>query len=232
MKNITLCKFLLLCLGSMPLLALKGKDDDTAENPKPVAAAASPSTSQATTPAVAKAPPRKVLTPPESFVLTARTYTILQSKTSWDAQDKKALLEKAEPAVKLKITYPHTWSPEANQAIAPLTNVRSLVISKSFLFTSSAPSNDLPLLPCPEKLESLSFCHSTFQTIQNITHYTNLHTLRLSHKVSDVIKQDPHKIARLAVLAQLQNLRTLHCGTVFTLDHRAPDERKLFIQHW
>ena len=205
----------------MPLLSLKDKVNDTAENTKPTAAAASPSTSQTTTPAVAKVAPRKVASKP--FILNVQAFIMLQSIEFQNPEEKEALLKNAARAVELKIGYPRTWTPEANQVIAPLTNVRSL-------FISAATANDLPLLPCPEKLGSLTFGHNAFQTIQNIAHYTNLHTLRLSNKSLSVTNQDPNKTDRLAVLTQLHNLRTLHCGTLFTLDHKAPDERALLIR--
>ena len=148
MKNITLCAFLLLCLGSMPLLALKGKDDDTPENPKPVAAAASLNASQARP--KPKAAPRKVLPRSEPFVLKIETCKILQSTEPGDAEEKEALLEHAARAVELKLCGLLPGANDATQLLAPFfVNVRSL-------FIVSSTFNDLPLLPHPEKLESLA----------------------------------------------------------------------------
>ena len=173
MKNITLCVFCLLCLGSMPLWALKGKDDDTPENPKPVVAAANPSASQTTTPAVAKAAPRKVvMSRPDPFFLEASALKMLQSAYDCYKETQKALLEHAARAVELKISSPLVWPDDATQLMAPFANVRSLSID-------SVTLDDLPLLPCPEKLESLVLTCGIFQTIQNITRYTNLRTLQI-----------------------------------------------------
>ncbi|MGB0919473.1 MAG: hypothetical protein ACPGUZ_03035 [Holosporaceae bacterium] len=221
MKNITFCSFLLLCLGGMPLLALKDKNDDTPENPKPMAAAASPSTSQATTPAVAKAAPRKVVSRPDPFLLEASALKTLQSAYGCHKETQKALLENAARAVELKISVPLTWPDDATQLMAPFANVRSLSIEGLSL-------DDLPLLPCPEKLESLVLTHGALQTLQSITHYTNLHTLQVDGTSLSVTDQNPDQT--LAVLTQLQKLRTLNCGTLFTLDHRAPEERALLIR--
>ena len=224
MKNITLCSFLLLCLGSMPLWALKGKDDDTAENPQPMAAAANPSASQATTPAVAKAaPPKVVMSRPDPFVLEASALKTLQSAYGCHKETQKALLENAARAVKLKISGPFTWPDDATQLMAPFANVRSLsIVSSTF--------NDLPLLPCADNLESLVLTHCVFQAIQNIAHYTNLHTLQLDGTSLSITDQHPNQTDRLAVLTHLHSLRTLNCWTLLTLDHRAPEERGLLIR--
>ena len=224
MKNITLCAFLLLCLGSMPFLAIAGKNDDTADNPKPVAAAADPSTSQATTPAVAKAAPRKVvMSRPDPFVLEASALKTLQSAYGCHKETQKALLENAARAVKLKISGPFTWPDDATQLMAPFANVRSLSIDGATL-------EDLPLLPSPEKLESIALTHCVFQAIQNIEHYRNLHTLQLIGTSLSITDQHPNQTDRLAVLTHLHNLRALNCWTLFTLDHRAPEERGLLIR--
>ena len=123
MKNITLCSFLLLCLGSMPLWATKGKDDDTPKNPKPVSAAASLNVSQATTTAVANGAPRKVVS---LFVLDASALNVLQSTEPGDAEEKEALLEHAARAVELKLCGLLPGANDATQLMAPFANVRSL----------------------------------------------------------------------------------------------------------
>ena len=221
MKNITLCAFCLLCLGSMPLWATKGKDDNTADNPKPVAAAASSSASQARPKPTAT--PRKVVSRPEPFVLGASVLKVLQSTAPGHAKEKKALLENAAGAVELKISSPLTVPDDTTQLMAPFANVRSLSINNGHL-------EDLPLLPCPEKLESLVLEHNIMQAIQNITHYTNLHTLRIKDKRLSFTAQDPNQTERLSVLTQLHNLRTLDCGTLFTLDGSSPEESALLIR--
>ena len=208
----------------MPFLAIAGKNDDTADNPKPVAAAADPSTSQATTPAVAKATPRKVvMSRPDPFVLEASALKTLQSAYGCHKETQKALLENAARAVKLKISGPFTWPDDATQLMAPFSNVRSLSIEGLSL-------DDLPLLPCPEKLESLRIRESFFQTIQSITHYTNLHTLQIFDASLNVTEQDPNRTERLAVLTQLHNLRTLDCCDLFTSNRSAPENRALLVQ--
>ena len=206
----------------MPLLALKGKDD-TPENPKPVAAAASLNASQARPKPTAT--PRKVisLSRLEPFSLGPMNLRILQSTEPRYAQQKEALLEEAARAVELQISRPNLFPHDATQLMAPFANVRSLSIENLSL-------GDLPLLPCPEKLESLELSCNAFQTIQSITHYTNLHTLQISGMLLSVTDQGPSKTDRLAVLTQLHNLRTLDCGTLFILDHSAPDERALLIR--
>ena len=214
MKNITLCSFLLLCLGSMPLLALKGKDDDTAENPKPVAAAAS------TTPAVAKAEPRKVLPRPELFVLDASALKVLQSTEPGHTEEKGDLLENAARAVELII----------ERAVPLPTEVMALFSNVGVLSMNALRANNLPLLPCPEKLESLIIHYSTFQTIQNITHYTNLHTLEIISMGFSVTDQHPNQTNHLAVLTQLCNLRTLKCDDVLMLDHSTHVDKELLIR--
>ncbi|MEH0001965.1 MAG: hypothetical protein V6Z78_00080 [Holosporaceae bacterium] len=223
MKNIAFLTLLCVCLGNLPLAALKGKDDDTPENPKPVAAAASLNESQATTPAMAKAAPRKVVSRPEIFVLNAEACTIMQSTAPGQAEEKEDLLENAARAVGLRIMSPLTLPDDTTALMAPFANVRSLSIEGATL-------GDLPLLPCPDKLESLMLSHSVFQTIQNITDYTNLHTLQIVNTSLSITDQGPSKTDRLAVLTQLHKLRTLNCWTLFTLDHRAPEERALLIR--
>ncbi|MGB1230023.1 MAG: hypothetical protein ACPG7U_02525 [Holosporaceae bacterium] len=223
MKNIAFLTLLCVCLGNWPLAALKGKDDDTPENPKPVAAAASLNESQATTPAMAKAAPRKVVSRPEIFVLNAEACTIMQSTAPGQAKAKEDLLENAARAVGLRIMGPLTLPDDTTALMAPFANVRSLSIEDATL-------DDLLLLPCPDKLESLMLSHSVFQTIQTITHYTNLHTLQLANMSLRITDQHPNHTDRLAVLTQLHNLRTLNCWTLFTLDDQAPEERALLIR--
>ena len=107
-------------------LALKGKDDDTPENPKPVAAAENPSTSQATTPGVAKAAPRKVvILPPEPFTLDAKALAILQSMAPEHAKAKESLLEHAVRAVELKIEGPLALPDDTTALMAPFVSVKA-----------------------------------------------------------------------------------------------------------
>ena len=183
----------------MPLWAPKGKDDDTPEKPK--------------------AAPRKVISGPDPFVLNAETGNILQSTAPEDAEEKEALLEHAARAVELRVygylTRPH----DVTQLMAPFANVRALSIATTTL-------NDLPLLPCPEKLESLRLL-ATFQTIQNITRYTKLHTLQIANMSHSFTVQDPNQTERLSVLTQLHNLRTLDCCAMLTLEGRVPEARAL-----
>ena len=185
MKNGNLLTLLCLCLGSTPLWALKGKENDTEESPKPVAAAARPSASQATTPAAAKAAPRKVVIQrPKPFILNAKTLAILQSTARENAEKKEDLLEHAARADDLKIqgcALPN----DTTGLMLRFVNVRSL----EFRFVTDkfrVIADDLPLLPCPEKLKSLMLNRNAFQAIQNITSYTNLRTLWFVDKPLEV----------------------------------------------
>ena len=206
----------------MPLLALKGKDNDTAEKQKPQAAAASPSASQARPTAA----PRKVISRLKPFALYARNLEILQSTEPRDAQKKEALLKKAARAVDLQIT--------ANVNLTELTDLMALFTNVRSLYISGNDGNDLPLLPCPEKLESLRLVYNRFQTIQNITHYTNLRTFRTGSQLLSATNQDPNQTERLAVLTQLHNLHTLDFQhlfrKLFTLDGRASDNSALLTR--
>ncbi|MGB0918960.1 MAG: hypothetical protein ACPGUZ_00325 [Holosporaceae bacterium] len=227
MKNITLCSFLLLCLGSMPLWALKGKDDDTPENPKPMAAAANPSTSQTTTPAVAKAAPREVvMIPPKTFILDIQALTTLRSTAPKHAKKKEALLEDAARTVKLQIgrTKCHPmFTDHVPQLMEPFKNVRSLCIDNIIV-------KDLPLLPCAEKLESLVITFSGLEAIRNITRYTNLRTFQIRGTSLGIINQNSNQTDRLAMLTQLHKLRQLNCSHFLTLDDRAPEDSALLIR--
>ena len=215
MKNIAFLTLLCVCLGSMPLWALQGEDGQTQENPKLAAAATNLSALQTETSAVAKAAPRKAVSRPEPFILDAEALKTLQSTAPERAEDKESLLEHAARAVELKIEGDgHLNVP--NDLMAPFANVRSLSIKHVTL-------DDLPLLPCPEKLESLALTLSIFQAIQNIAHYRNLRTLHIfGSMVSEVICSLPNleelKLsfcrltdAQFEPLLQLsQTLRQLH----------------------
>ena len=215
MKNNTLLTLLCLCLGSTPLWAPKGKDDNTPESPKPVAAAANPSTSQLTTPAFAEHP--------ESFTLMTWVIQTLQSTEPEHAAHKEVLLQQCATTVALKILGRLTLPHNTTDLMAPFTNVCSLSLD-------CITSKDLPLLPCPKKLQSLLLNFSKFETISNIQHYTNLHTLKFHATSLGDTDQEPNQTERLGGLTQLQNLRTLDCGTLFTLDGSAPDKRALLLR--
>ena len=145
MKKIILCTFCLLCLGSMPLWAPQG-EENTQESSNLVAAAAKPITSQAKH--KPKAAPRKVPSRPEPFILNTESLEILQSTAPGHAEAKEALLEHATRAVELEIVGRLTLPNDTTKLMAPFANVRSLSIQRVSL-------DDLPLLPCTEKLESL-----------------------------------------------------------------------------
>ena len=203
MKNKTLLTLLCLCLGSTPLWGPKGKDDNTPEGPRPVAAAAHPS--------------------PESFTLMTWGIETVQSTDPKYAKQKRAMLMQFATTVELEIRGSLTLPNDTTDLMAPFKNVCSLSLT-------CITSKDLPLLPCPEKLQSLVMQFSNFETISNIQHYTNLHTLKFHAMSFEVTDQGPSKTERLGVLTQLHKLRTLHCDTLLASTRRPPEEAALFIR--
>ena len=224
MKNIALCTSLLLCLGSMPLWA-PSQEDQTQESPKLVAAAANPGALQTETPTVAKAAPRKVVQRPEPFVLDKQSLKTLQSTAPGRAKDREMLVEHAAHTVDLKISsYAMPPNDTTRLMMAPFVNVRSLEMV--------VEADDLPILPCPEKLESLSVHRSYFKTVSNIKHYPNLCTLVLD---TFYIRQDVDscvhdKAAYLAMCGQLAHLRCFHCTESLALDGSCPAHTDLFAR--
>ena len=168
----------------MPLWAPR-EEDQMQATPKPVAAAAHPS--------------------PESFTLMTWVIQTLQSTEPEHAAHKEVLLQQCATTVALKILGRLTLPHNTTDLMAPFANVRSLSIYRVYL-------DDLPLLPCTEKLESLALTQCVFQAIQNIAHYTNLHTLQIAKMSHSVTEQDPNPTHRLAVLTQLHtaHIRLLH----------------------
>ncbi|MGB0919641.1 MAG: hypothetical protein ACPGUZ_03930 [Holosporaceae bacterium] len=162
----------------------------------------------------ARPKPKAALSRPESFRLDTEACRILQSTVPKYAKKKEALLENATRGIE-----PH----EITELMAPFASVHSLVINSSTL-------GELPLLPCPDKLESLLLTHSDVQAIRNITNYTNLHTLQIVDTSLSVTEQHQNQTGRLAVLTQLHNLRTLNCWTLFTLAYSAPEDRAFLIR--
>ena len=170
--------------------------------PKPVAAAAHPS--------------------PESFTLMTWVIQTLQSTELEHAAHKEVLLQQCATTVALEIRGRLTLPDDTTDLMAPFRNVCSLSLT-------CITSKDLPLLPCPKKLQSLLLNFSKFETISNIQHYSNLHTLQFRSMPLEFTDPGPRKTERLGGLTQLRTLRTLHCGSLFTLDGRAPAESALFI---
>ena len=170
--------------------------------PKPVAAAAHPS--------------------PESFTLMTWEIETVQSTDPKYAEQKRAMLKQFATTVALEIRGRLTLPDDTTDLMAPFRNVCSLSLT-------CITSKDLPLLPCPEQLESLNICNSVFETTSNIQHYSNLHTLQFRSMPLEFTDPGPRKTERLGGLTQLRTLRTLHCGSLFTLDGRAPAESALFI---
>ena len=223
MRKITLCTFFLLCLGSMLLWAPHGEEGQTQENSKLVAAAANPSALQTETSAVAKATPRKVVPPPppKPFVLNWHSLRTLQSTDPKDAEAKEKLLEHAACTVYLHIegeTQDLLVLPDNTTTLmAPFVNVRYLTIT-------SVDSIDLPLLPFPEKLESLMTYRVILGSTRNMQRHSFLQKLALDHMEFEKTGQHPNQTDRLAVLAKLKNLRELHVA----LHDGTPIEEKLF----
>ncbi|MGB0919288.1 MAG: hypothetical protein ACPGUZ_02055 [Holosporaceae bacterium] len=222
MKQITLCTFFLLCLGSMPLWAPHGEEGQTQENTKFVAAAANSSALQTKTPAVAKAAPRKVLmSRPEPLMLDLQALRTLQSTKPEDAEAKEKLLKHAARTVNLFIEgntqCPLVLPDNTTMLMKPFVNVRSLTMTSVY-------SVELPLLPCPQKLESLMTYRVTLMSTRNIQRHSCLRELALDHMSFDTTGQHPNQTDRLAVLAKLNNLRELHVD----LHDGTPIEEKLF----
>ncbi|MGB0919214.1 MAG: hypothetical protein ACPGUZ_01670 [Holosporaceae bacterium] len=211
MKDIAFFTLLCMCFGNLPLAALKGKDDNTPENPKPVAAAANPSTSQATTPGVAKAAPRKVvILPPEPFTLDAKALAILQSKAPEHAEKKEDLLAHAVRAVELKIEGPLALPDDTTALMALFVNVKALRMG------GAVTASTLPLLPCGDKLESLAL---GYQTI----HYDNPDSLEISWFTTPL-----KTLEACFAIKHLKRLRTFESWDLLTLDGSAPAEQALF----
>ncbi len=235
MKQITLCTFFLCCFGGMPLWAPHGEEGQTQENPKLVAAAANPSVLQTKTPAVAKSLPRKVLmSRPEPFVLDSQYLRTLQSTEPKDADAKEKLLEHAARTFDLKLQNV-TLRGDTTELMAPFVNVLSLEL-RFVTDKFRVVADDLPMLPCPQKLESLFVGISIFKTVNNIKYYPNLRTLVLKEfKIQPpeggpdlaVLKRD----AYFAMIAPLKNLHRFHCEQALLSDlhYNATHERSLML---
>ncbi|MGB0918977.1 MAG: hypothetical protein ACPGUZ_00420 [Holosporaceae bacterium] len=233
MKQITLCTFFLWCLGSMPLWAPK-KEDQTQESPKCVAAAANPSVLQTTTPAAAKSVPRKVVQRPEPFVLEKQSLKTLRSTAPEDAKAKEALLEHAARTFDLKLQNV-TLRGDTTELMAPFVNVRSLEL-RFVTDECRVVADDLPMLPCPQKLESLFVGISIFKTVNNIKYYPNLRTLVLKEfKIQPPERGPsfalPNQDAYFAMIAPLKNLHRFHCEQALLsgLNDKATHERSLML---
>ena len=228
MKNIALCTSLLLCLGSMPLWA-PSQEDQTQESPKLVAAAANPSALQTATPAVAKSVPRKVVQRPEPFVLDKQSLETLQSTAPEHAEAKEALLEHAARTFDLKLQ-DVTLRGDTTELMAPFVNVLSLELR--------VDADDLPVLPRPQKLESLFVGICVFKTVNNIKYYPNLRTLDLKDfqiQPPEGGRVRPDRDAYFVMLAPLKNLHRFHCEQALLsgLNRNATHERslRLFLQN-
>ncbi|MGB1230488.1 MAG: hypothetical protein ACPG7U_04930, partial [Holosporaceae bacterium] len=209
MKDIAFFTLLCVCFGNLPLAALKGNEDDTPENSKPVAAAASPNASQARP--MAKAAPRKVvILPPESFILDAKALAILQSTAPEHAEKKEALLEHAVRAVELRIEGPLALPDDTTALMALFVNVKALRMG------GAVTASTLPLLPCGDKLESLAL---GYQTI----HYDNPDSLEISWFTTPL-----KTLEACFAIKHLKRLRMFESWDLLTLDGSAPAEQALF----
>ncbi|MGB1230308.1 MAG: hypothetical protein ACPG7U_03995 [Holosporaceae bacterium] len=200
MKHAQYILSLLLCSGVASLSAINGTQESTQEQSPPLAAAAmpAPSVPAASTPPMAQAAPRKIC--PEPFILDTAVLEKLQSDSPQCAQEREALFAQAAQAVALKMEL-ISLPDETTVLLQPFVNVETLEMK-------SVSTRQLPQLPLPHKLTSLTLFYTGFKTIQNIEQYANLHTLRLRHL----------NAPDLAPLKTLRNLRTLECSYPLRFD--------------
>ena len=160
-----------------------------------------------------------------SFVLEHLVLAVMHSTAPGRAKNREMLLEHAARTFDLKISsYAMPPNDTIKLMMAPFVNVRSLEMV--------VEADDLPILPCPEKLESLSVHRSYFKTVSNIKHYPNLRTLVLD---TFYIRQDVDsfvhdKAAYLAMCGQLAHLRCFHCTESLALDGSCPAHTDLFAR--
>ncbi|MGB0918931.1 MAG: hypothetical protein ACPGUZ_00175 [Holosporaceae bacterium] len=191
---------LLLCFGVASLSAMNGTEETESKKTLSLTAVAMPKAPEppASTPSLAQAAPRKIC--PEPFVLDTAVLERLQSGNLQCTPEGKALLAQAAQAVALKMEL-ISLPDETTALLKPFVNVETLVMK-------SMSTRQLPQLPLPYKLTSLTLLYTQFKTIQNIEQYANLHTLRL-HNFS---------APDLAPLKTLRNLRTLECSYPLRFD--------------
>ncbi|MGB1230480.1 MAG: hypothetical protein ACPG7U_04890 [Holosporaceae bacterium] len=110
----------------------------------------------------------------------------------------------------------------------PFVNVRALDI----LFVQA---DQLPLLPCPQKLERLSCLWSPFRGLKHLGAYPNITILKLQGQLLQSNDYTvPNQEKRFVTLLNLKKLHTLHYENALTLILQLPEHRqflKTFIQN-
>ena len=198
---------------SLPLGAVKKSKTPKQDDAHPVVAAAAISV------------PRKVST--ASFVLDRATLDILQSDDVQHADAQATLLKDTQKAVSLRLDNIEL-PPKATQLFKPFVNVRALEMR-------FVQADQLPCLPCPQKLERLSCLWSQFRGLKHLNAYPNITILKLQSQLlqsNAYILPDQEK--RFTTLLSLKKLHTLHYEHALVLILQLPEHRQFlttFIQN-